>query len=173
VKCLFLQGKRSKVIHAELSEVHEEAAVGLATVKRWCWGFKDGNFSLDDEFRSGRPRDDIGEAISQFLNKEPSLLHGFSHRGLYEARTQSKRFSHTIWEWENSHEDWCPMSSALERRQNESLMRGCCHRHRERSKAGTSRISWLETRADSIPIMTRRQWWDRREIKSFQERDRR
>jgi hypothetical protein len=83
VKCLFLQGKRSKVIDAELSEVHGEAAVRLATVKRWCWCFKDGNFSLDDEFKSGRRRDDIGKAISQFVNKEPSLLHEFSQRGLY------------------------------------------------------------------------------------------
>jgi transposase len=83
VKFLFLQGKRFKVIHAELSEVHEEAAVSLATVKRWCRCFKDGNFSLDDEFRSGRRRDDIGEAISQFVDKEPSLLYGFSQRGQY------------------------------------------------------------------------------------------
>jgi transposase len=98
VKFLFLQGKRSKVIHVELSEVHGEAAVSLATVKRWYWRFKDGNFSVDDEFRSGRPRDDIGEAISQFVNKEPSLLHEFSQRGLYSARTQSKGFAHTIWE---------------------------------------------------------------------------
>jgi hypothetical protein len=98
VKFLFLQGKRSKVIHAELSEVHREAAVSLVTVKRWFWRLKDGNFSLDDEFRSGRPRDDIGEAMSQFANKKPSFLHGLSQRGLYEARTQSKRFSPTIWE---------------------------------------------------------------------------
>jgi hypothetical protein len=83
VTFLFLQGNRSKVRYAEFSEVHGEAAVGLATVKHWCWRFKDGNFSLDDEFRSGRPRDVIGEAISQFVNKEPSLLHGFSQRGLY------------------------------------------------------------------------------------------
>jgi hypothetical protein len=74
VKFLFLQGKMSKAIYGELSEVHEEAAVRLATVKRSCWCFKDGNFSVDDEFRSRRQRNDIGEAISQFLSKEPSLL---------------------------------------------------------------------------------------------------
>jgi hypothetical protein len=98
VKFLFLQGKRSKVIHAKLSEVHGEASVRLAMVKRWCWRFKDGNFSVDDEFRSGRPQDDIEEAISQFVNKEPSLLQGFSQRGPYYARTQSKRLLDTIWE---------------------------------------------------------------------------
>jgi hypothetical protein len=98
VKFLFLQGKRSKLIHAKLSEVHEEAAARLATVKRWSWRFKDGNFSVDDEFRSGRRHDDIGPAISQFVNKEPSILHEFSQRGLDEACTQSQRFSHPIWE---------------------------------------------------------------------------
>jgi hypothetical protein len=68
-----LQGKRSKAIHGDLSGVLEEAAVSLATPRRWCRGFKDGNFSLDDEFRSGRPCTDIGEAISQFFRKEPFL----------------------------------------------------------------------------------------------------
>jgi hypothetical protein len=38
--------------------------------------FKDGNFSLDDEFRSGRSRTDIGAAISQFLRKEPFVFVG-------------------------------------------------------------------------------------------------
>jgi hypothetical protein len=67
----------------ELSGVLGEAAVSLTRIKRWCRRFKDGNFSLDDEFRSGQPRDDIGETRSQFRNKESSLLHGFSQRGLY------------------------------------------------------------------------------------------
>jgi hypothetical protein len=67
---LFMQGKRSKAIHGELSGVLGEAAVSLTTIKRWCRRFKDGNFSLDGEFRSGRWRRDIGAAISQFLSKE-------------------------------------------------------------------------------------------------------
>jgi hypothetical protein len=73
VKFLFMRGKRLKAIHGELSGVLREAAVSLTTIKRWCRRFKDGNFSLDDEFRSGRPRRDIGAAISQFLSKEPFL----------------------------------------------------------------------------------------------------
>jgi hypothetical protein len=73
MKFLFMQGKRSKAIHGELRRVLEEAAVSLTTIKRWCRRFKDGNFSLDDEFRSGRPGNDIGAAISQFLSKEPFL----------------------------------------------------------------------------------------------------
>jgi transposase len=89
MKFVFLQGKRSQAIHKELSGVLGEAAVRLTTVKRWCRRFKDGNFSLDDEFRSGRPPSDIMEAISQFLNKEPFL----------SARVLAKRLAtspHTI-----------------------------------------------------------------------------
>jgi hypothetical protein len=44
MKFLFLQGKRSKVRHGELSGVLREAALSLITVKRECWRFKDGNF---------------------------------------------------------------------------------------------------------------------------------
>jgi hypothetical protein len=52
MKCLFMQGKRSKAIHGEFNGVLEEAAVRLTTIKHWCRRFKDGDFSLDDEFRS-------------------------------------------------------------------------------------------------------------------------
>jgi hypothetical protein len=73
MKLLFMQGKRCKTIHGELSGVLGEASVSLATVKRWCRRFKDGNFSFADEFRSGRPRTDIGEVMSQFLKRWPFL----------------------------------------------------------------------------------------------------
>jgi hypothetical protein len=73
MKFLLLQEKRSKAIYGELSKVLGEAAVRRATVKRSCRRFKDGNFSLDDEFRSGCPGPDIREDISQFLSKEPFL----------------------------------------------------------------------------------------------------
>jgi hypothetical protein len=73
MKFLFMQGKRSKAIHGELSGVLGEAAVSLTTIKRWCLRVKDGSFSRDDEFRSGRPRSDIGAVISQFLSKDPFL----------------------------------------------------------------------------------------------------
>jgi hypothetical protein len=69
----FLQGKRYKTIPGGLSGVLEEAAVSIATVRHWCRGFKDGTFSLDDEFGVARPRNDIGEAISQFLSRDPFL----------------------------------------------------------------------------------------------------
>jgi hypothetical protein len=64
MKFLFLQGKRYKAIHEALTGALGEAAVSLAAVKRWCWRFTQGNFSLDHESRPGRLLSDIGEAIS-------------------------------------------------------------------------------------------------------------
>jgi hypothetical protein len=81
----FLEEKRSKEIHGELSGVLEEAAVSFTKVKCWCRGFKDGNFSLDAKFKSRRQRSDIGEAISQLLSKEPF----FSARVLANRRAIS------------------------------------------------------------------------------------
>jgi uncharacterized protein YerC len=73
MKFLFLQEKRYKAIHGDLSGILGETAASLATVERWCRCFKDGNASLDDKFRSGRRHSDIGEVMSQFLIKEPFL----------------------------------------------------------------------------------------------------
>jgi hypothetical protein len=89
MKFLYMQGKRSKAIHGKLSGVLGEAALRLTTIKRWCRLFKDGNFSLDDEFRSGRPGSDIGAARSQLLSKELFL----STRGLVKRLATSP---HTI-----------------------------------------------------------------------------
>jgi hypothetical protein len=89
MKFLFLQEKRSKAIYGELSGVLGEAAVSLTTVKRCCQRFKDGNFSLGDEFKARRPLRGIGEVISQFLSKKPFI----------SARILAKRLAtspHTI-----------------------------------------------------------------------------
>jgi hypothetical protein len=68
---LFVQGKRSKVIHGKLSGVLGEAAVSLATVKRWCPRFKNGNFGLDDEL-----------SVLSFSAKSLSFLHVLLRRDL-------------------------------------------------------------------------------------------
>jgi hypothetical protein len=73
MRFFFLQGKKSKAIHGELPAVLGEAAMSLATFKRWCRRFKQGNFSFDDESRPGRPLSDIGEAVSSFLRKKRFL----------------------------------------------------------------------------------------------------
>jgi hypothetical protein len=45
MKFLFLQEKMSKAIQGQVRGVVEEAAVSLATIKRECQRFKDGNVS--------------------------------------------------------------------------------------------------------------------------------
>jgi hypothetical protein len=73
MKFFFLGGKRYKAIHTELKAVLGEEVVSLATVKRWCQRFQQGDFSLDDEFRAVRPISDLKDVISQFLSGEPYL----------------------------------------------------------------------------------------------------
>jgi hypothetical protein len=70
---LFLQEKRFTGIDEELRGVLGEAATSLVIVRRSHRRLKDGNFELDDEFRSGPSCSDIGEAISQFFSKESFL----------------------------------------------------------------------------------------------------
>jgi hypothetical protein len=108
-----------------------------------------------------------------FSAKSHSLLHVFSRKGLQQASISSKRFADAICEWENSHEFGCLKTSVLEIKQNGPLMRGCDYAHWKTSKARTSGTSWLGRRFDSTPIMIRRQCLHGREMKSFQECDRR
>jgi hypothetical protein len=98
MKFLFMQGKRSKAIHGELSAVLGEAAVRLTAIKRWYRRFKDGNFSLDDEFRSGRRRSDSGAAISRFLSATDRANQVVDARTLFQAlrNDQSQNFSHIM-----------------------------------------------------------------------------
>jgi ABC-type uncharacterized transport system YnjBCD ATPase subunit len=57
----------------ELIRVIGEAAVSFSTLRRWCRGFKQGHFSLDGELGPGGSLVDIGEAVSQFLQKDPFI----------------------------------------------------------------------------------------------------
>jgi hypothetical protein len=126
---LFLQGKKSKAICDEFHRVLREAAVSLARVKHRYRRFKDGSFSVDDEFRSGRPRHDIRKATSQFLSQESSLSAGGFAKKLAASLHAMKEILTCDLEMKNSPEDGCHMSAAREARQKEPLMRGCCYRH--------------------------------------------
>jgi hypothetical protein len=89
MKCFFLGAKRYKATHTELKAVLGEEVVSLATVKRWCQRLNQGDFSIDDEFRAGRPISDLKDVISQFLSDEAYL----------SARLLAKRLAsnvHTI-----------------------------------------------------------------------------
>jgi len=64
IKFGHLQGKSAPVIQAELIQViGEEEAPSLATVKRWASRFRDGNSSVEDAPRSGRPVSATDESV--------------------------------------------------------------------------------------------------------------
>jgi hypothetical protein len=55
IKFLFMDGKKYKAIHAELSRILKGHAVSVDVCKYWCRKFKAGDFSMDDRVRPGRP----------------------------------------------------------------------------------------------------------------------
>jgi hypothetical protein len=68
IKSLFLQGKTWKEIRRELTSVLPEEATSIDPVKRWFRHSKDGDLSVADHERPGRPISDISNAIGQSLN---------------------------------------------------------------------------------------------------------
>ena len=60
---LYLKGKTCKEIHCELTNVYGTSAPSYAHVKFWVGEFKRSRTSLEDETRSGRPSDAIGEEM--------------------------------------------------------------------------------------------------------------
>ena len=64
IKFGHFQGKTAPAIQAELIQVlGEEEAPSLATVKRWASKFRDGNSSVEDAPRSGRPATATDESV--------------------------------------------------------------------------------------------------------------
>lgn len=55
IKFLHLQGKAAKRIYDELFAVYKEECPSYDTVKRWKKHFEEGNDSVQDEPRKGRP----------------------------------------------------------------------------------------------------------------------
>jgi hypothetical protein len=75
MKFLFMDRRKYKAIHTELSRVVKEHAVSVDVCKYWCRKFKAGDFSMDDRVR---PPIELSGAIMSLLSDEPFL----SARGL-------------------------------------------------------------------------------------------
>jgi hypothetical protein len=73
MKFLFLDGRKYKAIHTELSRVLKGHAVSADVCKYWCREFKAGNFSMDDRVRPGRLPIELSGAILSLLSDEPLL----------------------------------------------------------------------------------------------------
>lgn len=63
IEFLMLEGETCANIHTRLVNVYAEDAPSLTTVKNWVWEFKRGKSTLEDEPRSGRPREATSEEM--------------------------------------------------------------------------------------------------------------
>jgi hypothetical protein len=73
MKFLFMDRRKYKVVHTELSWVLKGHAVSVDICKYWCRKFKAGDFSMDDRVRPGRPPIELSGAIMSLLSDEPFL----------------------------------------------------------------------------------------------------
>jgi hypothetical protein len=73
MKFLFMDGRKYKAIHIELSRVLKGHAVSVDVCKYWYRKFKAGDFSVDDRVRSGRSPIKLSGAIMSLLSDEPFL----------------------------------------------------------------------------------------------------
>jgi hypothetical protein len=73
VKFLFMDRRKYKAIHTELSRVLKGHAVSVGVCKYWCRKFKAGDFSMDDRVRPERPPIELSGAIMSLLSDEPFL----------------------------------------------------------------------------------------------------
>jgi hypothetical protein len=73
MKFLFMDGRKYKAIHTELSRVLKGHGVSVHVCKYWCRKFKAGDFSMDNRVRPGRPPIELSGAIMSLLSDEPFL----------------------------------------------------------------------------------------------------
>jgi hypothetical protein len=73
MKFLFMEGRKYKAIHTELSRLLKGHAVPIDVCKYLCREFKAGDFSIDDRVRPGRPPIELSGAVMSLLSDEPFL----------------------------------------------------------------------------------------------------
>jgi hypothetical protein len=73
IKFLSLQAKGYRAVHREVTTILAKEAISIETVKRQCRRFKDGDFSVTDHEKPGRPPCDLSNVIIRYSNAEPFL----------------------------------------------------------------------------------------------------
>jgi hypothetical protein len=73
MKFLFMDGRKYKAIHTELSRVLKGHVVSVDVCKYWCRKFKADDCSMDDRVRPERPQIELSGAIISLLSNEPFL----------------------------------------------------------------------------------------------------
>jgi hypothetical protein len=73
MKFLFMDRRKYKAIHTELSRVLKGRAGSVDVCKYWCRKFKASDFSMYDRVRRGRLPIELSGAIMSLLGDEPFL----------------------------------------------------------------------------------------------------
>jgi hypothetical protein len=73
MKFRFMDGRKYKAIHIELSRVLKGDAVSVYVCKYWYRKFKAGDFSVDNRVRPGGPPIELSGAITSLVSDEPFL----------------------------------------------------------------------------------------------------
>jgi hypothetical protein len=73
MKFLFMDERKYKAIHTELSRVLKGHTISVDFCKYWCRKFKAGDFSMDDWVRPGKPPIELSCAIMSLLSDKPFL----------------------------------------------------------------------------------------------------
>jgi hypothetical protein len=155
MKLFFMDGRKSKAIHTELSRVLEGRAVSVDVYKYWFWKVKAGDFSMGDRVRPGRPLIELPGAVMSLLSDEPFFRLGFSQYDFRRRTKQSKKFWWMISECESSWDDGYDMIWVKPIEENESSKQIFFWKSSGLMKGMNSRTQWLVTKAGSILVTNR------------------
>jgi hypothetical protein len=82
IKFLWLSGKSSRDIVDEIQRVCGDGKVSLRTVQRWTCRFKNGEISLEDRERSGRPKNmELRKDVQALIDEDPFAREIAHHLG--------------------------------------------------------------------------------------------
>ena len=86
----FKKGENAAKTYKNICEVYGDNATGESTVRWWFGRFKNGNFDLEDEHRSGRPSKLDNDALATKIKERPDM----TTRELAEELNSSKSRVH-------------------------------------------------------------------------------
>lgn len=72
----FLRGVTVTTAHKNIESVYMDRAPAPRTVQKWFGRFKNGDYNLDDQPRSGRPSEVGDDAVCALLEGNPKLTTG-------------------------------------------------------------------------------------------------
>ena len=72
IRFLWRQKKSNTCIHSEMNQVDAMPTISLRTIQKWTSRFNNGELSVMDTPRSGRPKNlELRESIQSYINENP------------------------------------------------------------------------------------------------------